>query len=73
MDKGTQARTLVLFVTWLNVWLVQNGYQAVPVLSEETASLVLAMGASGIAWFYNNYITWKGRRQKEVIEKNGLN
>ncbi|HVI21356.1 MAG TPA: phage holin, partial [Bacillus sp. (in: firmicutes)] len=25
-----------------------------------------------IAWFKNNYLTVKGKKQKEVLQKNGL-
>ena len=72
MDKGTLIRTIILALTWGNVWLSQNGYQAIPVASEEHVALGLASLASVQSWFYNNYITAKGKKQKEELKKKGL-
>ncbi len=72
MDKGTVIRTVSLVIVWLNVWLEQAGLNAIPILSEETIALGLTTIVSVWTWFKNNYITWRGKRQKEVLDRNGL-
>jgi SPP1 family holin len=72
MDKGTLIRTILFFVAWINTILVSKGYQALPVLSETEVALVLTFAISIYTWFRNNYITKKGKKQKEVIDKYGL-
>lgn len=72
MDKGTLIRTIILALTWGNVWLTQNGYETIPVAGEEQVALGLATLASVQSWFFNNYITHKGKRQKEELKKKGL-
>ena len=71
-DKGTMVRTVLLFLVWLNVLLEQMGLQPVPVLSEESVALGITFVISIWAWFKNNYITLKGKKQQTVIEKNDL-
>ncbi|MFD2657688.1 phage holin [Gracilibacillus thailandensis] len=72
MDKGTLVRTIALAITWINVVLANNGLQPIPVGDDETIAYVLAGIASGVAWFKNNYLTLRGRKQKEVLDRNGL-
>lgn len=72
MDKGTIVRTVLLALTWINVFLQQNDLQPVPYLDEEQISLGLALVVSIWAWFKNNYITLKGKKQKEVLKQKGL-
>ena len=73
MDKGTIVRTIALAITWINAILANHGLEPIPVVGEETIAMILAGAASVWAWFKNNYITLKGRQQKEVIEQKGLN
>ncbi|MFU0790773.1 phage holin [Virgibacillus proomii] len=72
MDKGTIVRTVLLGVTWLNILLVNYNLQPVPVLDEESIAYGLTFLASVWAWFKNNYITLRGKQQKEVLEKSNL-
>jgi len=72
MDKGTIVRTILMVVVWLNVILQKNGLQPIPFLDEETVSTALAFVVSIWAWFKNNYITAKGKQQKEVLKSNNL-
>ncbi len=72
MDKGTIIRTVALVIVWINVWLEQAGLNAIPVFSEEAIALGLTTIVSIWTWFKNNYVTWKGKQQKEVLQKNYL-
>ncbi|MEK4298245.1 phage holin [Oceanobacillus sp. FSL W8-0428] len=72
MDKGTIVRTLALIIVWINVWLEQAGLNAIPVFSEEAIALGLTTIVSIWTWFKNNYITWKGKQQKQVLQNNQL-
>lgn len=72
MDKWTVVRTVSLIITWLNVWLDHLGLVSIPVVSEETIALGLTTIVSVWTWFKNNYITLKGRQQKEILERRGL-
>lgn len=72
MDKGTVVRTVSLIIVWINVWLEQVGLNAIPVVSEETIALGLTTIVSIWTWFKNNYITLKGKQQKDVLQRQGL-
>jgi SPP1 family holin len=72
MDKGTLVRIIVFVAAWLNNYLVQKGFTALPVLSEEVVAQVVAFVVSAYTLWRNNYITKKGKKQKEVIDKYGL-
>jgi SPP1 family holin len=75
MDKGTIIRTIVLVLALINQFLVSQGLYKIPGTAEEQTafvSTVFTLGASTWAWFKNNYITAKGKKQKEVLKKHGL-
>ncbi|GEN86953.1 phage holin [Oceanobacillus sojae] len=72
MDRGTIVRTVALVIVWINVWLKQAGLNAIPVFSEEVIALGLTTVVSVWTWFKNNYITWKGKQQKKVLQQNQL-
>lgn len=75
MDKGTVIRTLVLFVALINQFLVSFGLYEIPgTVEEQTAflSTLFTIIMAIIAWFKNNYVTAKGKRQKEVLKANNL-
>ncbi|WP_339283151.1 phage holin [Oceanobacillus sp. FSL K6-3682] len=72
MDKGTIVRTIALVIVWINVWLEKAGLNAIPVFSEEAIALGLTTVVSIWTWFKNNYITWKGKQQKQVLQQNRL-
>ena len=72
MDKMTQVRTAALIITWVNMTLSHYGLQPIPFVSDEDISMVLAGISTVYAWFYNNYVTAKGKQQKEVLRINKL-
>jgi SPP1 family holin len=75
MDAGTKVRSIVLFLALLNQFLVSTGLNPIPGSEElwgEVISWTFVAIASIWAWFMNNYLTWKGKRQKEALEKQRL-
>lgn len=72
MDKGTVVRTVALAIAWINVGLANYDLQPIPVLQEEVIAYGITFIVSIWTWFKNNYITFKGRRQKEVLERTNL-
>ena len=75
MDKGTLIRTVVLFIALLNQTLVMFGYSPLPIEDEQIEnfiSLLFTIAASLWAWWKNNYISKKGKRQYEVLKKENL-
>jgi len=75
MDKGTIIRTIVLLIALLNQFLVSLGlYEILGTAEEQTAllSAVFTFVTAVVAWFKNNYITAKGKKQKEVLKINNL-
>lgn len=75
MDRGTKVRTSVLFLALINQFLVSAGLNPVPG-SEELWGEIIAWGITAAVavwtWFRNNYVTWKGKQQQEVLEQRGL-
>lgn len=75
IDKGTGIRTIVLILALVNQFLVSFGLNPIPGDMNawyEVVSTVVTAAVAVWTWFKNNYITAKGKAQKEVIEKNGL-
>ena len=75
MDNGTIIRTVVLAIALLNQFLVSFGMYEIPGTAEEQTLFITTIftTASAIwAWFKNNYVTAKGKAQKEVLKNNGL-
>lgn len=75
MDKGTAVRLAFLAVAFLNQTLVTLGFNPLPGTEEswgQVLSLVILGIAAAIAWFKNNYVTRKGKKQKEVLKEAGL-
>lgn len=75
MDRGTIIRTLILLIALANQFLAVFGKSPLPIsdeLVEMLVSSVFTTVAGLIAWFENNYITSKGKKQKEVIERHRL-
>lgn len=74
MDKGTITRTVVLIVALINQLLAAFGYSPLPFEGEEVeqaVSSVITVVAALWAWFKNNYVTEKGKKQKEVLRRAG--
>lgn len=77
-DKGTVVRTVLLFVALLNQLLVAFGKAPVSINEQQvdTAYVVISTIVTAVmaawAWFKNNYVTAKGKKQKEVLKVHGL-
>lgn len=75
MDKGSLIRTIILVIALGNQLLVASGKSPLPI-DDETVNTVISTGftivASVWAWWKNNYISKKGKEQKEVLKDNGL-
>lgn len=75
MDQGTIIRTIVLLIALVNQLLVSLGLYKIPGTAEqqtEVLSTIFTVGSAAWAWFKNNYITAKGKKQKEVLKNHGL-
>lgn len=82
IDKGTVLRTVLLFVALINQTLIMIGHPILPIDEGQitnlvdgvyiVGSLLLTIVTSLVAWFKNNYVTGKGKAQKDLIERNNL-
>ncbi|GLO64409.1 MULTISPECIES: phage holin [Oceanobacillus] len=75
MDKATVTRTLVLFIALINQILVTFDLNPIPgneTIWYEITSTILVFGAAIWSWFKNNYITLRGRKQKEILQEHQL-
>lgn len=75
IDTGTKVRSIVLFLALLNQLLVSTGLNPIPGSEElwgEVISWIITAAAATWAWFMNNYLTWKGKRQREALDREGL-
>jgi SPP1 family holin len=75
MDMGSMVRTVVLGAALVNQVLVMNGHPPLPYSDaqmENTITCVFTAGASIWAWWKNNYISHKGKKQKAVLQREGL-
>ncbi|MDH6595877.1 phage holin [Bacillus aerius] len=82
LDKGTVIRTVLLLIALINQFLVMFGKTPLPLDEESVNNLadVLYVAVSTlfttfmtlVAWFKNNYVTDKGKLQKEVLKQKGL-
>lgn len=75
MDKGTLIRTVVLVIALTNQFLVTAGLNPIPgseTLWGEVVTMIFTGIAAAVAWFKNNYITFKGKQQKQVLKQNQL-
>lgn len=52
--------------------LSNYGLQPIPVVSEDVIAEVLAGAVTVWTWFKNNYVTRKGKQQKQVLQQNHL-
>ena len=75
MDRGTVIRTAILIIALLNQLLVSFGLNPIPGDEDtwyEVISTIFTAVTAGWAWFRNNYVTAKGKQQKEVLKQKGL-
>ncbi|MEC1653462.1 phage holin [Bacillus haynesii] len=81
-DKGTVVRTVLLFIALVNQTLIMFGKAALPISEDQVNTLADSLYVAGstiftivttlVAWFKNNYVTGKGKQQKEVLKQKGL-
>ena len=81
-DKGTVGRTVLLFIALINQALIMFGKPVLPISEDQVTSLAETLYLAGsmiftivttlVAWFKNNYVTSKGKQQKEVLKQKGL-
>lgn len=81
-DKGTVIRTVLLFMALINQALILFGKPILPISEDQVTSLAETLYLAGsmiftiattlAAWFKNNYVTSKGKQQKEVLKQKGL-
>lgn len=81
-DKGTVIRTVLLVLALVNQILAISGVKPLPLSEDDvnqfinmayeivTYGFTLAMVVVG--WFKNNYVTEKGKQQKEVLKQKNL-
>ncbi|MEM5012055.1 phage holin [Niallia taxi] len=75
MDRGTFIRTIVLFIALANQFIASFGLYVIPGTEEQQTELiayVITTAASIVAWFKNNYVTAKGKKQKELLVAHNL-
>ncbi|BAC12175.1 phage holin [Oceanobacillus iheyensis] len=75
MDKATVTRTLVLFIALINQILVTFDLNPIPgneTIWYEIITTILVFGAATWSWFKNNYITLRGRKQKDILKEHHL-
>lgn len=81
-DKGTVIRTVLLFMALINQTLILFGKPILPISEDQVTSLaetlylafsmIFTLVTTLVAWFKNNYVTDKGKLQKEVLKQKGL-
>lgn len=72
MDKASITRFAFLIVAVVNAVLNLLGYQTIP--NELTNDLIAFVSGAIMLWagWKNNYLSKKGRKQKESLEQTGL-
>ena len=81
-DTGTVIRTVLLFMALINQTLILFGKPILPISEEQVTSLaetlylafsmIFTIVTTLVAWFKNNYVTDKGKQQKEILKEKGL-
>ncbi|MBU8575954.1 phage holin [Bacillus pumilus] len=81
-DKGTVVRTVLLFIALINQALIMFGKPVLPISEDQVNtltetlylafSMVFTLVTTLVAWYKNNYVTDKGKQQKEVLKQKGL-
>ncbi|RAU04250.1 phage holin [Bacillus pumilus] len=81
-DKGTVIRTVLLLMALINQTLIMFGKPVLPISEDQVTSLADTLYLAGsmiftivttlVAWFKNNYVTSRGKAQKEILKQRGL-
>lgn len=71
MTKSTIIRTIILFISLLNVILRMFGVKTLPIDNEligEAVSVVILVASTVCSWWYNNSFTEKARKADEYMK-----
>ncbi len=74
-DKMMIVRTIVLFLAWLNQYLVMKGTSPLPFNDtdyEVAATALITFAASMWGWWKNNDVRFKARRNTRYLKDKGL-
>ncbi|MCI4135744.1 phage holin [Bacillus vallismortis] len=81
-DKGTVIRTVLLLVAFINQTMLMFGKSPLDIQEEQVnqladalysaGSLIFTIGTTVAAWFKNNYVTEKGKKQRDLLKENNL-
>jgi SPP1 family holin len=72
MDKASITRVVALVIVLVNAVLNIAGFKTIPTEFGDDLSAVLLMAVSLWTAWKNNYLSRKGRAQKEALEQRGL-
>ncbi|MCY7894234.1 phage holin [Bacillus vallismortis] len=81
-DKGTVIRTVLLLIAFINQTMLMFGKSPMDIQEEQVnqladalytaVSLIFTIGTTLAAWFKNNYVTEKGKKQRDLLKENNL-
>ncbi|MCY8997620.1 phage holin [Bacillus inaquosorum] len=81
-DKGTVIRTVLLLVALINQTMMMLGKSPWDIQEEQVnqladalysaGSVIFTIGTTLAAWFKNNYVTEKGKKQRDLLKENNL-
>jgi SPP1 family holin len=72
IDKATAVKVILFALTWLNVLLVREGYNPLPIIDETTAALIVTFAISLYTTVTHVFLGKRGQAQKKQLEKTGL-
>ncbi|MBV5120837.1 phage holin [Bacillus halotolerans] len=81
-DKGTVTRTVLLLLALINQSMLMFGKTPLDIQEEQVnqladalysaGSVIFTIGTTLAAWFKNNYVTEKGKKQRDLLKENNL-
>ncbi|ASB92850.1 phage holin [Bacillus subtilis] len=81
-DKGTVIRTVLLLIALINQTMLMLGKSPLDIQEEQVnqladalysaGSITFTIGTTLAAWFKNNYVTEKGKKQRDLLRDNNL-
>ncbi|PLS05931.1 phage holin [Bacillus halotolerans] len=81
-DKGTVTRTVLLLLALINQSMLIFGKSPLDIQEEQVnqladalysaGSVIFTIGTTLVAWFKNNYVTEKGKKQRDLLKENNL-
>ncbi|WP_345806418.1 phage holin [Bacillus subtilis] len=81
-DKGTVIRTVLLLIALINQTMLMLGKSPLDIQEEQVnqladalysaGSIAFTIGTTLVAWFKNNYVTEKGKKQRDLLRDNNL-